>query len=120
MVTIRRANITFHGGPEDGMTLLVGHEPIALGRRPYNDVVIDHPTVSRVHARIQETPLGYVLRDLGSANGTYVNGKDVGVTPHLLRSGDSVTLADSRVALNFDHQPISTVVLRPELVATPA
>ncbi len=118
MVTIRRASITFNGGPEDGMTLMVGHGPTFLGRRPHNDVVIDDPAVSRVHAWIDDTPLGYVVRDLGSTNGTYVNGNDIGDRPHLLRSGDTITLADSGVELAFDHQPVSTVVLRPEPAAT--
>lgn len=48
-----------------------------IGRRPYNDIVIDNLAVSGEHAVIQLSGDGAVLEDLGSTNGTYVNGKAV-------------------------------------------
>ena len=48
-----------------------------IGRRPYNDVVIDNLAVSGEHAVIQMTGGSASLEDLGSTNGTYVNGKSV-------------------------------------------
>ena len=48
-----------------------------IGRRPYNDVVIDNLAVSGEHAVIRMAGGSAVLEDLGSTNGTYVNGKAV-------------------------------------------
>jgi pSer/pThr/pTyr-binding forkhead associated (FHA) protein len=46
-----------------------------LGRRPYNDIVIDNLAVSGEHAVLQMTGSEVHLEDLNSTNGTYVNGK---------------------------------------------
>ena len=48
-----------------------------IGRRPYNDVVIDNLAVSGEHAVIQMVGGQVTIEDLGSTNGTYVNGKSV-------------------------------------------
>lgn len=48
-----------------------------IGRRPYNDIVIDHLAVSGEHAAIQVSAGQSILEDLGSTNGTYVNGKPI-------------------------------------------
>lgn len=48
-----------------------------LGRRPYNDIVLDHLAVSGEHAMIQIADGQAVLEDLGSTNGTFVNGRAV-------------------------------------------
>jgi hypothetical protein len=47
---------------------------LTIGRDPSNDVVIDSSTVSRRHAQVRSTAGGWLLRDLGSSNGTYVDG----------------------------------------------
>lgn len=53
---------------------------ITIGRDPKNDIVIDSLQVSRQHAKIRKTSNGFILEDLGSANGTYVDGKLVNST----------------------------------------
>lgn len=50
---------------------------VTLGRRPHNDVVIDNLAVSGEHAVLLKEGDAYVVQDLGSTNGTYVNGKPV-------------------------------------------
>ena len=62
-----------------------------IGRTPDNQIVIPSREVSRKHAEVVLGQGGYVLRDLGSPNGTYVNGKKI--TEHALQEGDRVTLA---------------------------
>lgn len=52
-------------------------ERTTLGRRPYNDIVIDNLAVSGEHAAIHMMPDGVEIEDLGSTNGTYVNAKAV-------------------------------------------
>ena len=64
---------------------------ITLGRAPSNNVVVDSTAVSKVHARIERTIDQLVLEDLGSANGTYVNGARV--MNAFLADGDLVSLA---------------------------
>jgi len=51
--------------------------PLTVGRNEGNDVRIDHPTVWGRHARVEATAEGSVLTDLGSRNGTFVNGKKI-------------------------------------------
>ena len=119
MVTVRQASLTVNRGPTDGMTILLGTRPILLGRRPDNDVVIGGPTVSRRHALIVETSYGFVLSDLSSAYGTYVNGDPIGDELHLLRSGAEIRLAGSPVTLLFRQEATSRVVLETESLASP-
>jgi len=73
-------------------------QAVTLGRAPDNDIVLDSASVSRHHARVEETESGYVLQDLGSKNGTWINDQPV-VVPTALHDGDTVRLGD--VALAF-------------------
>ena len=61
----------------DGVDVITHHligDVIKIGRASSNDIVIDDPTVSAEHASLTKSPSGYRLRDLGSTNGTQVNG----------------------------------------------
>jgi len=62
---------------------------IAIGSHPKNDVVLDDTTVSRRHATIERKPGGFELADLGSTNGTFVNGARVS-KPVALKPGDEI------------------------------
>ena len=61
-----------------------------LGRRPYNDVVIDNLAISGEHAVFQMTGNDVFIEDLNSTNGTYVNGKII--KKHALQHGDVITV----------------------------
>ncbi len=61
-----------------------------IGRRKTNDLVIENLAVSGTHARIERLENGYVLSDLQSKNGTYVNRKPV--TTCLLKNGDVIQI----------------------------
>ena len=63
---------------------------VTIGRALDNDLVLEHPSVSRHHAEIRREPGGYALADLGSTNGTTVNGR--AVTAARLHDGDLVQL----------------------------
>jgi hypothetical protein len=69
---------------------LVGAE-IVLGRDPSSDLRFDHAVVSRRHAVMRARGNGYTIQDLGSANGTRINGAGVAGTS-LLRDGDHLQL----------------------------
>jgi pSer/pThr/pTyr-binding forkhead associated (FHA) protein len=57
------------------------HRPFTVGRDPGNDIILRDPKVSRHHSEIVFERGFFVLHDLSSANGTYVNGKRVRVAP---------------------------------------
>jgi pSer/pThr/pTyr-binding forkhead associated (FHA) protein len=66
---------------------LVG-DVVTIGRSPLNDVVIDDPTVSAQHAALTKSASGYRLKDLGSTNGTQING--VSITEAELKDGAEI------------------------------
>jgi len=61
---------------------------IRIGRAPSNDVVIDDPTVSAQHASLTKAPSGYRLKDLGSTNGTQIDG--ISITDAELHDGNEI------------------------------
>lgn len=78
-----------------------GGHPLRIGRDPANGLRLNHETVSRVHAELTRQGGMWVLRDLGSTNGTTVNGRRVtGAT--VVREGDQVSFGQTafRLAAN--------------------
>ncbi len=67
----------------------------SLGRRPYNDIVIDNLAVSGEHAVLQLTGIEVSIEDLNSTNGTYLNGKAVKKQP--LSNGDTVEIGKYKI-----------------------
>jgi len=61
-----------------------------IGRNPQNDLIINEPGISRVHAEIRYEDGKFLLNDLGSTNGTFVN--DTLVVLQEIHSGDTITL----------------------------
>ena len=68
--------------------------PVVIGRAPASDIVIDEPFVSATHARFTLQGPALVLEDLGSTNGTLVNGHGI-TQPVTLREGDEVQVGDT-------------------------
>jgi sigma-B regulation protein RsbU (phosphoserine phosphatase) len=79
-------------GPTQGRKYDLEDENL-LGRSPSCLIYIGDLTVSRQHARLLKTDRGFVVEDLGSGNGTFVN--DSRVNQHLLRDSDEVRISDS-------------------------
>jgi hypothetical protein len=92
------------GGPlasvvmADGTRIGVGDEPITLGRAVDCDVVLNDPTVSKRHAELRREGTDVLIVDLGSTNGTKVNG--TGVRQRVLADGDEVRIGAT--VLNFE------------------
>jgi pSer/pThr/pTyr-binding forkhead associated (FHA) protein len=80
----------------DGTELALAKETVTLGRGSGNDHVLTDTSISRRHARLQRLPHGWLLIDLGSSNGTWVNGDKVGV-PYLLQDGDQLLLGEQHL-----------------------
>jgi pSer/pThr/pTyr-binding forkhead associated (FHA) protein len=68
---------------------------VTIGRLPECDVVVDDAGASRQHARIRRTESGFVLTDLGSTNGTMVNGEPI--QEHVLEHGDRITIGETEL-----------------------
>ena len=100
------------------MLIPLSGAPITVGRRSDNDVVIDESTVSRRHALVMETPTGFVVRDLSTTNGTFVNRDNIGLGEHVLKHGDEIRLAGSQVKLIFRQEGPSTVTMKAQSPAT--
>ena len=74
----------------------VGTHPVSIGRLPDNNVVIDNPAVSGRHARVYREGNHYVLEDLKSTNGTFVNDKPI--ARHTLLEGDVILVGKHTLA----------------------
>ena len=101
-------------GPQPGQMFSLEKDSTSLGRDPGNDITIDDPQVSRQHARIMRQGGLMVIEDLGSTNGTFVNGVRL-TGSHTLASGDMIGLGDV-VALTYYGVGITateTVVRQP-------
>jgi hypothetical protein len=85
-----QALLVVRRGPNQGSTFLLDAEIITVGRLPESDIFLDDITVSRKHAEFARSGTGYQIRDVGSLNGTYVNGERVDRTE--LASGDEVQI----------------------------
>lgn len=101
--------LTVDGGPNNGKTMPLAKPRVTLGRADDNDVAIGGPGVSRKHAEIVRGDVGYHLHDLGSTNGTSVNGIGIAEGEHLLKHGDEIRLGNSKVYLVFRTDAQSTV-----------
>ena len=87
-------------GPNPGAAFDLTKEVTLMGRDVTNDISLGDPEVSRQHARLTRTPGGYVLEDLGSTNGSFVNGERL-VAPRVLAPGDLLGLGEN-VTLSFE------------------
>src|SRR3982751_4359923 len=77
--------------------LVLGKEPLSIGRHQENKRVLADTMASRFHCVIELVPDGYLLRDLGASNGTKVNGKVV--KSALLKPGDEIMIGSTRLTL---------------------
>ena len=82
-------------GPNTGARFLLDVQEVAAGRHPDSDIFLDDVTVSRKHATFVAQGGGYLVRDSGSLNGTYVNRERIDEAP--LQQGDEVQIGKFRL-----------------------
>ena len=87
-------------GPTPGATYSLEGDQLTIGRDSNNGVVINDSEISRKHARLTFQGGKYVLDDLGSTNGTFVNGQRL-VGPVVLKAGDVISLGE-QIVLVYD------------------
>jgi len=92
MAEIEMPTLIIQEGRGIGRSWPIEKERVTIGRGEDCDVVLTERQVSRYHAQIRRTDSHYVLEDLGSKNGTYVNGRQV-TEPYTLQDGDEIQIA---------------------------
>jgi transcriptional regulator with PAS, ATPase and Fis domain len=93
---VRRGKLVIISGPDRGKTLLVvDRSGVTIGSAEDNCLVLSDPTVSRHHAVLMESAGGYLAKDLGSTNGTYLNG--VLIKEAYLGFGGVITLGETQI-----------------------
>lgn len=88
--------------------------PLTIGRDPENVIVLDHTAISRFHCRVTCEKDQYFIHDLGSTNGTYLNGRRV--TRERLSPGDELIIANIAIVVEASHSIITTA--RPAMNVT--
>jgi hypothetical protein len=82
-------------GPNAGSRFLLDKEVTTAGRHPDSDIFLDDVTVSRRHAKFTRTEEGFVVADVGSLNGTYLNRERI--EQALVGNGDEVQVGKFRL-----------------------
>jgi predicted component of type VI protein secretion system len=104
-------------GPNPGQRTAITKTSFVIGRDPTSDLPIADIEISRRHARLIAQSGGHVIEDLGSTNGTFVNGQRIRTMVPLrpgasIRLGELVTLSYEANILDIDATPPSTQQLR--------
>ena len=92
-------------GPTVGKTFALDAQEVTIGRDAINIVAINDAEVSRKHARMELRGSAYVIQDLGSTNGTFINGTRISGM-QVLNPGDTVSFGEGIVLL---YEPVGDV-----------
>lgn len=89
---------------------------MTLGRRPYNDIVVDNLAVSGEHAALQVIGLEYYIEDLNSTNGTFINTQKI--KRQILKSGDLIEIGKYSIKYVQDGTDLYTTEIPEEAFAS--
>jgi hypothetical protein len=103
--------LTMRSGPNPGTVYALDGDQLSIGRDSSNEIAVNDAEVSRRHARLTFQGGKYVLEDMGSTNGTFVNGQRL-TGPRVLKSGEVVSLGEQIVFVyeSVDSDPGATMV----------
>lgn len=101
--TVTGATLMVRSGPQAGERFRLAGSRTRLGRHPECDVSLDDISVSRRHAEIERRSDEFVLRDVGSLNGTYVNQRRVDSV--VLQQGDEILIGRFRLLFLAPPEP---------------
>ncbi|MGA2110944.1 MAG: FHA domain-containing protein [Anaerolineales bacterium] len=100
--------LVMRSGPTPGKVYELTKDSVTIGREASADIVIPDAEVSRTHARLTSKQGTYMLEDLGSTNGTFVNKQRI-TGQRMLNPGDEVTLGES-VVFSFEGPTVGATV----------
>ena len=114
-----RFQLIIRRGPRPGEVSSLSKPTMIIGRDGRNDLVVTDPEISRQHSQFDLQADGYVIKDLGSTNGTFVNGQRI-TGPHLLSDGDEIGLGET-VTLVYQAfaEEIMETVMAPHATVEP-
>ena len=112
--------LTMRSGPNPGTVYALDSDQISIGRDSSNEIPVNDAEVSRRHSRLTFQGGKYVLEDMGSTNGTFVNGQRL-TGPRVLKSGEVVSLGEQIVFVYeaVDSDPGATMVSPRNISAPP-
>ena len=90
--------------------VVLGPQPVTIGRDPEADIVVPSEKASRIHCGIQCWDGDYVIKDLKSRNGTFVNDERIDVA--ILRSGDAIRVGGTLLTVDRQHAKGTTTIIR--------
>ncbi len=88
---------------------VIDQKEVEIGKAAHNHVVLTDPAVSNTHAIVMAREPGYTIVDLGSRNGTFVNGERLGSQAHSLRHGDKVQLGQTVLTFRNPEETAANV-----------
>lgn len=103
-----RYRLVMNVGPNPGKVFELTMDSMSIGREASNDIVVQDAELSRNHARISRRGGGYVLEDLGSTNGTFINHQRL-TSPRNLAPGDEVGFGEN-VLMTFQGEGAAKTV----------
>lgn len=91
-------------GPKTGHIFPLTLPTLTIGRDPIADIVLTDPEVSRQHVRLTRTEAGYEIQDLGSTNGSFLNGQRLGGAAVLLKPEQEIVLGSGVMLRYGEHE----------------
>ena len=112
--------LIMRSGPTPGAAFMLEGDQLTIGRDATNDIVINDAEISRRHARLTFQGGKYVLEDLGSTNGTFVNGQRL-AGPRVLKAGEVVSFGE-QIILVFEVNNVDAgaTMVSPRAAAVPS
>lgn len=110
-----RVRLSLKGRPIKTYTF--AEETVTIGRDPDADIFLDNTGVSRSHAKFERTPHGYVIEDLNSANGTFVNDRQI--SSELIKENDVIRVGKFSLWITFAEDRRAAAESEPARKASP-
>jgi FHA domain len=110
-MTVQPYQLTMRSGPTPGKIYPLSKSEIYVGRDISNDIAVNDAEISRKHARLTQQEDTFVVEDLGSTNGTFVDAQRL-MGPHVLRPGELIMFGEN-VGMVFEavaYDPNATVI----------
>ena len=97
------ASLVVRQGTQAGMNFSITGHQVVIGREEGLEIILQDPEASRRHCRISWQGGQYVIEDMNSTNGTFVNGVQI-TTPQMLNTGDSIGIGQTALVFHMSGQ----------------